>query len=292
MSIKDNALIVSLTVRKPQLSQKDEKATHDAEAANNAAGAGKYTKDLYPKALIAPIVAVESAARAYIERNTYPWGRGRGSDLLPMTKFMDFATRLGEFELQFSQAVTVFLNNWSNVMLEAQKRQGDMFDANAYPDVSDLKAQFTFEVGYTPVTDLTDFRVAASEAEKAVIAGAVERDLIRAQEQLVSEPLKRLRDAVEKLATVTGASRTKVNAKTGETEQVATIFRDTLIENLLHEVSMITEFADLLPDNVKAVAVAAKDIAPHPDALRVDPDLRTKTHSASKALLAAIEEMM
>jgi len=292
MSIKDNALIVSLTVRKPQLSQKDEKATHDAEAANNAAGAGKYTKDLYPKALIAPIVAVESAARAYIERNTYPWGRGRGSDLLPMTKFMDFATRLGEFELQFSQAVTVFLNNWSNVMLEAQQRQGDMFDANAYPDVSDLKAQFTFEVGYTPVTDLTDFRVAASEAEKAVIAGAVERDLIRAQEQLVSEPLKRLRDAVEKLATVTGASRTKVNAKTGETEQVATIFRDTLIENLLHEVSMITEFADLLPDNVKAVAVAAKDIAPHPDALRVDPDLRTKTHSASKALLAAIEEMM
>ncbi len=292
MSIKDNALIVSLTVRKPQLSQKDEKATHDAEAANNAAGAGKYTKDLYPKALIAPIVAVESAARAYIERNTYPWGRGRGSDLLPMTKFMDFATRLGEFELQFSQAVTVFLNNWSNVMLEAQKRQGDMFDANAYPDVSDLKAQFTFEVGYTPVTDLTDFRVAASEAEKAVIAGAVERDLIRAQEQLVSEPLKRLRDAVEKLATVTGASRTKVNAKTGETEQVAPIFRDTLIENLLHEVSMITEFADLLPDNVKAVAVAAKDIAPHPDALRVDPDLRTKTHSASKALLAAIEEMM
>ena len=292
MSIKDNALIVSLTVRKPQLSAKDEKATHDAEAANNAAGAGKYTKDLYPKALIAPIVAVESAARAYIERNTYPWGRGRGSDLLPMTKFMDFATRLGEFELQFSQAVTVFLNNWSNVMLEAQKRQGDMFDANAYPDVSDLKAQFTFEVGYTPVTDLTDFRVAASEAEKAVIAGAVERDLIRAQEQLVSEPLKRLRDAVEKLATVTGASRTKVNAKTGETEQVAPIFRDTLIENLLHEVSMITEFADLLPDNVKAVAVAAKDIAPHPDALRVDPDLRTKTHSASKALLAAIEEMM
>ncbi len=292
MSIKDNALIVSLTVRKPQLSQKDEKATHDAEAANNAAGAGKYTKDLYPKALIAPIVAVESAARAYIERNTYPWGRGRGSDLLPMTKFMDFATRLGEFELQFSQAVTVFLNNWSNVMLEAQKRQGDMFDANAYPDVSDLKAQFTFEVGYTPVTDLTDFRVAASEAEKAVIAGAVERDLIRAQEQLVSEPLKRLRDAVEKLATVTGASRTKVNAKTGETEQVAPIFRDTLIENLLHEVSMITESADLLPDNVKAVAVAAKDIAPHPDALRVDPDLRTKTHSASKALLAAIEEMM
>jgi methyl-accepting chemotaxis protein len=292
MSIKDNALIVSLTVRKPQLSQKDEKATHDAETANNAAGAGKYTKDLYPKALIAPIVAVESAARAYIERNTYPWGRGRGSDLLPMTKFMDFTTRMGEFNIQFSQAVTVFLNNWSNVMLEAQRRQGDMFDANAYPDVSDLKAQFTFEVGYTPVTDMGDFRVAASEAEKEILKAAVERDVLRAQEHLIEAPLQRLKAAVEKLATVTGSSRTKTNAKTGEVETVAPIFRDTLIENLLHEVSMISEFADLLPSNVKAIAAQAKEIAPHPDALRVDPDLRTRTHTASKSLLAAIEEMM
>jgi hypothetical protein len=292
MSIKNNSLIVSLTVRKPQLSQKDDKATFDAEAVNNAQGAGKYTKDLYPKSLIAPIIAVESAARAYIERNTYPWGRGRGSDLLPMQKFMDFTTRVGEFELQFSQAVTVFLNNWSNVMIEAQRRQGALFDANAYPDVSDLKAQFSFEVSYTPVTDMSDFRVAASEEESNILKAAVERDVLRAQEALVEAPLQRLRAAVEKLATVTGASRTKVNKKTGETEVVAPIFRDTLIDNLLHEVAMIAEFADLLPQSVQSLAASAKDLAPHPDALRVDPELRTKTHAASKALLNAISEMM
>jgi len=292
MSIKNNSLIVSLTVRKPQLSQKDDKATFDAESVNNAQGAGKYTKDLYPKALIAPIIAVESAARAYIERNTYPWGRGRGSDLLPMTKFMEFTTRVGEFNLQFSQAVTVFLNNWSNVMLAAQKSQGALFDARVYPDVSDLKAQFSFDVSYLPVTDMSDFRVAASEEETDILKAAVERDVLRAQEALVEAPLQRLRAAVEKLATVTGGSRTRVNKKTGETEVVAPIFRDTLIENLLHEVSMIAEFADLLPERVGTLALQAKDLAPHPDALRVDPELRVKTHTASKALLAAISEMM
>ena len=292
MSIKNNSLIVALTVRKPQLSTKDEKATFDAEGANNAAGAGKYTKDLYPKSLIAPIIAVESAARAYIERNTYPWGRGRGSDLLPMSKFMGFTTRVGEFTIQFNQAVTVFLNNWTNVMLEAQRRQGALFDANSYPDVSDLKSQFSFEISYLPVTDMSDFRVAASEEETDILKAAVERDVLRAQEALVEAPLQRLRDAVEKLAAVTGASRTKVNKRTGETEIVAPIFRDTLIDNLLHEVAMISEFADLLPSSVKAVAAQAKDIAPHPDALRTDPELRTKTHAASKALLAAIGEMM
>jgi hypothetical protein len=139
---------------------------------------------------------------------------------------------------------------------------------------------------------MADFRVAASEEENDILRAAVERDTLRAQEALIEAPLQRLKDAVEKLSVVTGASRTKVNKKTGETEVVAPIFRDTLIENLLHEVSMIAEFADLLPDNVKAVAAAAKEIAPHPDALRVDPDLRVKTHAASKALLDAISEMM
>ena len=37
-TLKDNALLVSLTVRKPQLTKKDYKATVDAEIANNAHG--------------------------------------------------------------------------------------------------------------------------------------------------------------------------------------------------------------------------------------------------------------
>ena len=45
MSIKNNAFLVSLTVNKPQMTQKDIKATADAEFANSAHGAGQYRKD-------------------------------------------------------------------------------------------------------------------------------------------------------------------------------------------------------------------------------------------------------
>ena len=76
MSIKDHALLVSLTVSKPQMTAKDGKATRDAEDANNASGAGHYRKDLYPKSLVAPIIAMEAAARAYIASQTYMWSRG------------------------------------------------------------------------------------------------------------------------------------------------------------------------------------------------------------------------
>ena len=48
MSIANNALLVSLTVSKPQMTAKDVKGTSAAEAANNAHGAGQFRKDLYP----------------------------------------------------------------------------------------------------------------------------------------------------------------------------------------------------------------------------------------------------
>ena len=291
MSIKDHALLVSLYIGKPQLTKKDDKATNDAEAANNARGAGQYRKDLYPRHLVAPIVAVESAARAYIDGTTFPWRRG--ADVLPMARFMAFTDVMGKFETQFWQSVTAFLNNWSNVMSEAQRQQGDLFAANEYPDMSELRAEFEFRVSYMPITDTGDFRVGIQEDELAVLRAAVERDTHNSIETLMKEPLVRLRKVVEKLAEATGKDREVINKKTGERETRAAVFRDSLIDNIVEEISLIGDFADMLPDDIKNIAGVAKDVCtPHPDALRVDPDLRAKTNTNAKMLLAAIEEMM
>ena len=291
MSIKDHALLVSLYVGKPQLTMKDEKATHDAEAANNAHGAGKYAKDLYPKHLIAPIVAVESAARAYIAGTTYPWRRGE--DLLPVARFMSFADRIGQFEIAFSQSVTAFLNNWTNVMTEAKARQGGLFEANVYPDMMHLRDQFVFRISYTPVTDMKDFRVAVQEDELDLLRATVERDVQDATTRMMQAPLERLRKVVDKLAETTGKERKVVDKRTGVEEVKSVIFRDTLIDNITYEIGLLNDFADLLPANVRDLAGVVKDTCtPHPDALRADPELRTRTNTNAKNLLAAIEEMM
>ena len=66
---------------------------------------------------------------------------------------------MGNYELQFDQSVTAFLQNWVNVLDEARRSQGDMFNDADYPDVAELRKQFSFEVVVKPVTDSTDFRV-------------------------------------------------------------------------------------------------------------------------------------
>lgn len=291
MSIKNNALLVSLSVSKPTLTQKDHKATDDAEAANNAHGAGHYRKNLYPKHLIQPIMTIESSARAFIEANTYMWNRGEY--LLPTTKFMEFTQNIGTYELQFSQAVTAFLNNWSNVMLQAQQTQGDMFDPTAYPDTSTLKDDFRFKVVYRPVTDATDFRVQMESEEIDALREQVERETKESMDNLLKAPLRRLQAVMEKLKEVTGkADREVVNKKTGALEMKPPLFRDSAVDNITYEIDLLRAFVDVLPDSIQKLATSVSDTVPHPQQLRDDPVKRQEVHVQSAALLDLINGML
>jgi hypothetical protein len=291
MSIKNHALLVSLTVNKPQMTQKDSKATADAESANQAHNAGQYRKDLYPKALVQPILTVESSARAFIERNTYMWSRGEY--LLPTAKFMDFAARIGKFELEFNQSVTAFLNNWSNVMHQAQQAQGALFDANAYPDLSDLKSDFRFRVHYRPVSDAADFRVAMQEDELSILRSQVEEATKESMNAVLRAPLERLRAVVAKLNEVTGkVDRTVIDKKTGATDVRPPIFRDSVVDNITEEISLLQAFADILPADVLAVAKSVADSVPHPQQLRDNPDKRREVNIQTAGLLDSINAML
>lgn len=291
MSIKDHSLLVRLSVNKPQMTQKDDKATADAEEANNARGAGVFRKDLYPKHLIAPITQVEAAARAYIDRTTWDWTRGES--LLPMARFMDFTDRIGKFEIEFQQSVTAFLNNWSNVMLEAQSRQGALFDPSAYPDMTSLKSQFRFRVLYRPVTDITDFRVQCQEEELELLRAQVQESTREEINTALKAPLIRLKEVLTKLHEVTGKSeRETIDKRTGKLDVKPPIFRDSVVGNIMDEIALLHDFAAILPGDITTIAKQVTDIIVPAQALRDDPALRKVTNTNAGNLLAAIDSML
>jgi hypothetical protein len=290
MSLKDHALLVSLSVSKPQMTQTDRKATQDAEAANDAHGAGKYRKDLYPRGLVQPIITVESSARAYIDSTTYRWDRG--ADLLPTARFMTFAERMSKFEVEFNQAVTAFLNNWTNVMLTAQQSQGALFDQSVYPDVTELRDQFRWRVVYRPVTDMGDFRVSLQETELDTLRSQVEAAARESVEAMLRSPLERLRRVVLRLNEATGKPDREVVDKRGATVVKSPIFRDSLVENIIEEINLLHDFADVLPDDMLALGKNIIDTVPRAQTLRDDPDKRRDIHTQSAGLLAAIDAML
>ena len=291
MSIKNHALLVSLSVSKPQMTKKDDKATRDAESANNAHGAGQFRKDLYPKSLVQPILTVESSARAYIESVTYMWTRGEY--LLPTAKFMEFTERIGKYQVEFDQCVTAFLNNWSNVMQQAQTSQGELFDANAYPDLTDLKNDFRFRVNYRPVTDAGDFRVQMQDDEMDALRAEVETATRESMNNMLRAPLERLKEVVQRLHEVTAKSdREVLNKKTGVVDMRPPIFRDSVVDNIMEEINLLHAFADVMPDNVLAIAKEIADTTPHPQQLRDNPDARKEVNTQTAALLNSINAML
>lgn len=290
MSIKTQAMKVKVSIHRPQMTAKDLKATVDAERANNAHNAGEYRKRLYPKHLTAPIDTLESSVRAYVTRMTYRYG---DADILINKRFMLFAEAMAQYELQFNQAVTAFLNNWANVMHEAQAAQGDMFEADRYPDMAELKSLFSFRVRYNPVTDYDDWAAELNEDELEIVRQNTERDTLEAMDDLMREPLTRLRKVVERLASVCDKEdRVVVNKRTNRDEVKPPIFRNSVVDNIVDEIAMLMDYSDILPDSVTDIAREVMDNTPDVEALRNNNEVREETGAKAKALLSSIDSML
>lgn len=289
-SIKDFGLRVSLSVTKPQLTAKDDKATGDAESANNAHGAGQYRKDLYPRHLVAPITEVESAARALIKRRTI-------DSVLPSAKIFDFMQETAPFETQFNQAVTVFMQNYTQILMSAQAQQGDMFDPTLYPDTQSLRARFTWSLQLEPINDNSAFAhiLAPMEAaQRTQIEALITQQVSRQHNSITSDAVNKLREVVSRVAvTMAKQDRTVVNKKTGGIEVKAPIFRDTVLENITELATFLEDYLDVLPPEVGPLLTGATALTQNKlSDLRDDPAQRKAVQKQAASLLSEIDEMM
>lgn len=288
---KEVALLTRLRIEMPQMTKKDGKATEDAESANNAHGAGVYRKDLYPKHLIDPITQVASAARAYMYSQTRPYGYS-GQYLLPNRRIVGYLDQMSKFELAFKQAVTAFLNNWSNVLLEAQSRQGDLYDPTQYPDVSSLADQFIFDVPVKPFASAGDVIMDELDAD---VQDIVMRKLQRTEQEEVRDVVRGaftdLREQVLRIVKQTTVA--PVTNKKGEVEMKS----GKIYETLTSDIKELTELlADLNFGGSPVLAELGEQIDMHltiPAAsLKGNPDVCEITNAKAKEILAQMDAFL
>jgi hypothetical protein len=281
-------MLTRLRVELPQMTKKDDKATNDAESANNAHGAGQYRKALYPKHLIDPIQQAASAARAYMYAQTR---RMAATDwyYLPNGRIMTYLDQMGKYELAFWQQVTAFLNNWSNVMLEAQQRQGDLFDAKLYPDLASLKNQFVFEYPIQPCPKANDTILSELDtAAREVIIAKVRKDEQEVLGSVVHSAFVDLREQVLRIIKQTTTANV-TNAK-GEVQEKTGKIYDTLTSDIADLTALL---ADLDFGGNQDLADVAAEIDTHltlpATALRGRPDVCQIVNDKAKQILAQME---
>jgi hypothetical protein len=126
----------------------------------------------------------------------------------------------------------------------------------------------------------TDFRVSIASDELTRIQQDVERRVADAQSTAMKEVWTRLYDRVKHMA-----------------EKLAdpkAIFRDTLVENLQEQCSMLSRLNFMDDPNLEALRqqVEGTLASHHPDALRNDPDLRRDTAAEAKAIMDKMSVFM
>lgn len=275
------AVLVSIISGKPKMTEKDRTATENAERSMGAHDAGDYVKKLYPKALIAPIISTEGALRNYVRSMSAPYGRNQY--IVPQTLLMEVMPKVQEFLIQHRQAVTAFANNYTNVLLNAQQAQGQMFDPASYPDVSDIVGQFTLDVDYYPVPSTVNFK-ALTELE-STITSQLEDQLKEKQASALGEINK---DAFGKLAKQVSTIIDQVSKRIDRdrilfadpenaTAKKQGRIHDSLIENLEHLIKTLPAL-NFTNDPLlnKLVKECEDKLVVHPDLLREDSAMATK----------------
>jgi hypothetical protein len=274
-SIRNRSLLVALSFNKPQMTKLDHKASHDAEAANNAKGAIKAQKLLYPKHLIDPIIAKEAEIRNYLKTHTTSFG-STGLFLLDTSMFMQVSDRLSRYEVERAQLVTVFAQNWSNVIAQAETQQGDLFDPSVYPDVSEVVGQFKMTVSYFPVGDISRGLFDDVEQElRDTIAQEVERSTKDVMAQALRQPFERLLDSVLNIYDRTSRDDTQI--------------RDSLMEHLDSITSLMPALNVLGLEQLNKLAERCRErLYVPPETLRgKDNDERARVATEAKAIISA-----
>lgn len=223
MSLKTNALLVSINITQWTGRKLDKRATATVEATHATdKGVGNYTKRLLPGAKeLEAIASAAGALRKFYYENTLPWAAD-GSRIISSQNYFPFTQEFRKRKAEFDSHVAAFLAEYPKLQAEARLKLRDLFYETEYPDPSRLAERFRCEMTIFPVPDVGDFRVELSDAEKTVFL----ESMARVEREALQECYGRLFEVIAK-----AAERLK---------QPDAIFRDSLIGN-------ITELVELLP---------------------------------------------
>lgn len=225
--IQDSAMIVKLKISQWGARVKDKEATDYTTVGFKATeSAGTFTKALIDKTGLEQIRTAVKNIRDFHYKNTMPWG-DRGERLLTSKSFIDYKLKMSGFEQDFESAIIDFVARYSDLIDQAEQTLGEMFNRNEYPDISQIREKFAYELKIEPVPDSNDFRVTLQESEVEQIKNSIEKKNQEYLENAVQDLWQRLQEKVA------------VMHKDLTEEKEIYRFKNSLVDNLVELCTLI-----------------------------------------------------
>lgn len=223
--------------------------------------------------------------RSFVNDNTVPWATGvRMLNIMHHTEFSAGLRRRIDEALDAADDLAAHWEDEVQADLDrlaaiaAAKGKPNLANPSDYPSVDDIRGRFAIDVRYMPIPQASHFdpRFGLSDEEKASLQKQLDDAEDAAAQHVISEMLKPMQAAVEKLAVPIG--------------QDGSIFRDSLIDNIV-EVAHRMERVNLsddptITDKIAELKSLATTYANNKDVLRSAPTVRAKAATQINDLMS------
>jgi len=231
--LSGSALIVNLSLSVWTGRKLDKRVSEAVDQQNSTkTRAGNYHKNLLAgSGKLEEITKVSNAVRTWHYTVTQPWG-DNGDRVLNMASFMDYKSRLTEYEQQFTNAVNVFLTEYDTLVAAAAFQLGDLFNRDDYPLREQVVDKFGFRYAFTPLPTAGDFRVDIGEEGLREMREHYEGVMSARVGDAMQDAWDRLHDVLSRM------SERLADTDDGKRK----IFRDSLVENALEVCGLLRHF--------------------------------------------------
>jgi hypothetical protein len=269
VSISSFALLVSLNISQWSARKYDRKVSDEAARAHAASkDAGRFNKLLIPAVELKPVQQAARVAVAYHNLTALSWD-DNGGRILPSAIFAEYSAAMRKHRLEFERTADEFTAKYPQLVQDARKHLGTMYDPQDFPP--DIRSKFSFKVSCLPMPNVDDFRVNLNSNALALVKEQATQEINDRVDRAVKELFDRAREIVNTIYEQTGIKGRKIF--------------DSSIENA-------RRFVELLPalnlTKNSLLLQAESDIR----ALLVDPEKLRKSPTLRKAIAKAAEETL
>ena len=199
ISLATSCVLVSVESHVWNATVQDKQISDEVTAAKKAdKDAGKFVKNLLAKnAEHKAVLNYRQTIYNWVQRCTYDWAGSQR--LLPIANLARFHKEFREHEIKFDELVSNFLDKYPSIVSNMAFVQGDMFDRNEYPDVSELQHRFSVDLIQSEVPT-GDFRCAISQDLLDDMTTHYERQAKRMVDDILSKQSAQLVDIMKSIS--------------------------------------------------------------------------------------------
>jgi hypothetical protein len=274
-SISSSSMIVELNVSLWTGRKLDRAVSDEIDITKHTTTrAGNYHKKLFAdEPRFEAIQKQVGMARTYHYARTMPWSDG-GQRLLTTPLYFDYNSYMTNEQMRFYELVETCLNDWDNMLQRAQVKLGRLFNPDDYPSKDDIRSRYAFNIKYSPVPEVGDFRVDVGNEALRYLQDSYEESYKAQIETAYKDVWTRLHESLSNMS----------ERLAGEKKQV---FRDSLVSNVRDIVGLLSAFN--ITDDPKMREAERKInfalLGVTPDSLREDTEFRLETKQKVDELL-------